>query len=251
MTTLYHNGDGGFYKSCLWLLLRSFAFNKQVLCKNLHSHDWIWRRGARMALERWQEVTCSAHIRAPIKSLENMGIWECADQAHLRGKGRAGQAGASCMFLLPHRWRICCLNPQPTYWQPVSAFKTTMKKNKKPSNMDKNIFISESHRKKTLNIIISKQVDSLFQVFVLRKADSCLSGSIFTLRGWFQSSYKTQPKTEQHSNHATKRSKWSTLRCLRVKKKIRGEKNATVRSATHLLNAGVPLIDERKVIYQE
>lgn len=33
MITLYHNGDGGFYKSCLCLLLRTFAFYKQVLCR--------------------------------------------------------------------------------------------------------------------------------------------------------------------------------------------------------------------------
>lgn len=151
--------------------------------------------------------------------------------------------GASCMFLLPHRWRICCLNPQPTHWQPVSAFKTK----KTLKHGQKHFHLGISQGKKTLNIIISKQVDSLFQVFPLMEADSCLSGSMFTLRGWFQSSYKTQPKTKQHSNHATKRSKWSTLCCLRVKKKIWGEKNATARSA---MQTSIWLMRE-KVIYQE
>lgn len=106
-------------------------FTNRLYVKFTFAQLWVRRRGARMALKRWQEVTRSAHIRAPIKSLEIMGMWERADQAHFRGKGRAAQAGASCMFLLPHRWRICRLNPQPTYWQPVSAFKNKMKKNQK------------------------------------------------------------------------------------------------------------------------
>lgn len=96
MITLYHNGDGGFYKSCLCLLLRTFAFYKEVLCK-IYIRTTMGSEGEELV---WQEVTRSAHIRAPIKSLENMGMWERADQAHFRGKGRAAQAGGIVHVLI-------------------------------------------------------------------------------------------------------------------------------------------------------
>lgn len=165
-------------------------------------------------------------------------MWERADQAHFRGKGRAGQAGASCMFLLPHRWRICRLNPQPTHWQPVSAFRTK----KTLKHGQKHFHLGISQGKKTLNIIVSKQVDSLFQVFALMEADSCLSGSMFTLRGWFQSSYKTQPKTKQHSNHATKKIEMIYF----VLPESQEENLRREKCNRPVSNADVPLIDEEK-----
>lgn len=155
---------------------------------------WVQRRGARMALKRWQEVTRSAHIRAPIKS----GMcWSSTFQR----KRKSWSGGGIVHVLIATQVEDLLFKSSANLTACFShGFQKQNENEKNPQTWTKTI--------SSRNLTGKKIINGSWFLFVRLYVYSARVVSIF-----LQNSAKD--KTALKSCN-----KWSTLCCLRVKKKI-------------------------------